>query len=74
MERRELESAAANGIICGAFTASQSASSSSSGESGNLRWGPFRHSWVFIGTLLILLAGCLGIDRYYKANYGRGNP
>ena len=41
---------------------------------GNWEWGPLRHSWVFIGAVLVLGAACLPITRYYNENYGRLTP
>ncbi|MEV2211396.1 hypothetical protein AB0H86_07965 [Streptomyces sp. NPDC050997] len=38
---------------------------------GNLKWGPLRHAWVFIGFLLAAAAAYLLITRYYNENYGR---
>ncbi|GGO97970.1 hypothetical protein [Wenjunlia tyrosinilytica] len=38
---------------------------------GNLKWGPLRHAWVFMGCLLVAAAAYLLITRYYNENYGR---
>jgi hypothetical protein len=41
---------------------------------GNWEWGPLRHAWVFIGAMLVVGAACLPITRYYNENYGRLTP
>ena len=38
---------------------------------GNLGWGPFESSWVFVGCLAVIGLGWLAIYLYYNANYGR---
>jgi hypothetical protein len=38
---------------------------------GNWEWGPLRHTWVFLGAVLVLGAAWLLINRYYNENYGR---
>ena len=41
---------------------------------GNWEWGPLRHEWVFIGAVIVLGAACLPITHYYNENYGRLTP
>jgi hypothetical protein len=38
---------------------------------GNWQWGPLRHEWVFLGALLVIVAACLPISRFYSDHYGR---
>jgi hypothetical protein len=38
---------------------------------GNLGWGPFVHTWVFVGTLAIIAVAALLIQRFYQERYGR---
>lgn len=71
MERKKLESAAAEyshlkglfGIPAGLLAILLAL--------GNWEWGPLRHTWVFLGAVLVLAAACLPINRHYNENYGR---
>ncbi len=38
---------------------------------GNLAWGPFVHDWAFVGSVAILAAAALLINRFYQDRYGR---
>lgn len=74
MERKKLESAAAEYsyrrgllwipggllLILAAFA--------------NWESGPLSNTWVVGGAVLVLAAACLGIWRFYNANYGRVTP
>ncbi len=71
MERKKLESAAAKysylrglfGIPVGLLAILSAL--------GNWEWGPLRHTWIFLGAMLVLAVACLLISRYYNENYGR---
>ena len=74
MQRRELETAAANysylrGLLYipvgGLFVL---------GALGNWEVGPLRHAWVFLLVALAIGALGLAISRYYTENYGRLTP
>lgn len=74
MQRRELETAAANysylrGLLYipvgGLFVL---------GALGNWEVGPLRHTWVFLLVALAIGALALAISRYYTENYGRLTP
>jgi hypothetical protein len=41
---------------------------------GNLEVGPLRHSWVFLGAVLVIGVAYLPIARHYNQNYGRLSP
>ena len=41
---------------------------------GNLGWSPLGHPLAFLGSLLVLAAAYLGINRFYNDNYGRATP
>lgn len=41
---------------------------------GNSEAGPLRHDWVFLAGVLLLLAVCLPIARFYNDRYGRVTP
>lgn len=74
MERKSLESAAANYsylrgllslplgllLILTALT--------------NWEWGPLSNTWVFLVSMLVLGMAYLAITRYYSENYGRVTP
>ena len=74
MERKSLESAAASysylrgllGIPLGLLLVLAAL--------GNWEWGPFRHTWLFVGTGLAIGLACLAIVRYYQEHYGRVTP
>ena len=74
MQRRELETAAANysylrGMLCiplgGLFILA---------ALGNWEVGPFRHTWVFLLVALAIGVVALAISRFYNDNYGRLTP
>jgi hypothetical protein len=71
MQRRQLETAAANyaylrGLLFvplgGLFVVA---------ALGNWRVGPLRHAWVFVVVAVAIGLVCLPISRYYNDNYGR---
>jgi len=74
MQRRELETAAANysylrGMLCiplGALFILAAL--------GNWKVGPFRHTWVFLLVALAIGVLALAISRFYNENYGRLTP
>jgi hypothetical protein len=41
---------------------------------GNWDVGPIRHSWVFLGAVLVIGVAYLPIARHYNQNYGRLSP
>jgi hypothetical protein len=74
MQRRQLETAAANytylrGLffipLGGLFVLA---------ALGNWQVGPLRHSWVFVLVAVVLGLAYLPISRYYNENYGRLTP
>lgn len=38
---------------------------------GNLGWGPFKHEWLFVVVMLVLVMLFAVINRYYDQHYGR---
>jgi hypothetical protein len=71
MERKELESAAANVTYLRGLLAIPVGVLFILTGIGNLGWGPLGNPWVFLGILLVLAAAYLGINRYYNDHYGR---
>jgi hypothetical protein len=74
MQRRDLETAAANysylrGLLFiplgGLFVLA---------ALGNWSVGPLRHAWVFVVAAAVLGLACLPISRYYNEHYGRLSP
>jgi len=41
---------------------------------GNMEWGPFRQEALFVGSVVLALAGYVLIARYYEKNYGTVTP
>jgi hypothetical protein len=74
MDRRRLESAAAEnshlrglyGIPLGALMILSAL--------GNWEWGPLRHAWAFGCCALVLILACLPLARFYDEHYGRATP
>ena len=71
MERKRLESAAANySYLRGLFLVPGGMLIILSAL-GNWQWGPLRHESVFLAAVLALGVACLPIARYYNEHYGR---
>jgi hypothetical protein len=71
MERKDLETAAAHVTYLRGLLAIPIGMLFILTGLGNLGWGPLGHPWVFLGSLLVLGAAGLGINRFYNDNYGR---
>jgi len=74
MERKDLESAAAQVTYLRGLLAVPLGLLFIATGLGNLGWGPFAESWVFIVALALIGGAYLGISRYYNDNYGRATP
>ena len=74
MERKTLETAAANYSYLRGLFYIPLGSLFFLAALGNWEWGPLRHTWVFFGAVLVVGAACLPINRYYNENYGRLTP
>ncbi|MEA2842461.1 MAG: hypothetical protein QOJ69_132 [Actinomycetota bacterium] len=74
MERKELESAAAQvTYLRGLFGIPIGLLFILTGV-GNLGWAPLANPWIFLACLGLLVATALAIYRYYNDNYGRATP
>jgi uncharacterized membrane protein YedE/YeeE len=74
MQRRNLETAAANySYLRGLFFLPLGALFILAALA-NWEVGPFRHTWVFFGAVLVAGVVCLPITRYYNEHYGRLSP
>jgi hypothetical protein len=71
MERRKLESAAANNSHLRGLFAIPVGLLLIISALGNWKWGPLAHDWVFFGCVLVIGAACLALSRYYNEHYGR---
>src|SRR4029453_18147783 len=71
MERKELETAAAHVTYLRGLLAIPIGLLFIITGLGNLGWGPLENPVVFLGSLLVLAAAWLGINRYYNDHYGR---
>ena len=71
MERKKLESAAADNSYLRGLLLLPLGLLFFLAALGNEQVGPFRHDWVFGGALLLIGASCLPINHYYNENYGR---
>jgi hypothetical protein len=71
MERKHLESAAANYSYFKGLFAIPGGLLAIVSALGNWEWGPLRHAWVFLAAVLLLGAACLPIARYYDEHFGR---
>jgi len=74
MERKKLESAAANYSYLRGLFSIPLGSLCIVAALGNWGLGPLRHAWIFIAAALVLGAACLPINRYYNEHYGRVTP
>jgi heme O synthase-like polyprenyltransferase len=74
MERKKLESAAANYVALRGLFWIPLGTLCILAALGNWQWGPLRHAWLFIGAVLVVAAACLPINRFYNENYGRITP
>jgi hypothetical protein len=71
MERKDLESAAANVVYLRGLLALPTGALFAAAGLGNLRWGPFRSNLFFIGFVALLALAAVGLTRYYNDYYGR---
>ena len=71
MERKQLESAAANYPYLRGFLSIPVGVVFIFAGLTNLEWGPLDQVWVFWGAALVAGAAYLRITRYYNENYGR---
>jgi hypothetical protein len=71
MNRKDLEAAAAGVTYLRGLLAVPLGSLFVLTGLGNLQWGPFRFTWVFVLCLAGTLAGWVLIERYYNDSYGR---
>jgi hypothetical protein len=74
MERKQLESAVADATYLRGLLAIPLGLLFILTGLGNLRWGPFAHTWVFLVSLLAIGSAYLLITRYYNDHYGRVTP
>jgi hypothetical protein len=74
MERKTLESAAANYSYLRGYLSIPLGILLIVAALGNWGWGPLRHTWVFVGCVAVAGAAGLAITRYYNENYGRVTP
>jgi hypothetical protein len=74
MERKTLESAAANYSYLRGLLSIPFGFLCIVAALGNWQWGPLRHSWVFVACVLAAGAAGLAITRYYSEHYGRVTP
>jgi hypothetical protein len=74
MERKHLESAAANVTYLRGLLAIPLGLLFILTGLGNLGGDPLGNPWVFLAALLVLAATYLGLNRYYNDHYGRVTP
>jgi hypothetical protein len=74
MQRRELETAAANYSYLRGLFYIPLAGLLALSALGNWQVGPFRHTWVFLLAALAIAAVAVAINRYYNELYGRLTP
>ena len=75
MQRRELETAAVNYSYLRGLLYIPLGGLCVLAALGNWEVGPFRHTWVFLLTALVIGAAALAISRYYNnEHYGRLTP
>ncbi|GAB2851685.1 hypothetical protein GCM10022221_58910 [Actinocorallia aurea] len=74
MERRSLESAAANYSYLRGLYAIPVGVLFVLSALGNLEWGPLGRIWVFPVGVALAAAAYLAVSRFYLRNYGRVSP
>jgi hypothetical protein len=74
MQRRSLETAAANYSYLRGLFFIPLGMLFILAALGNWEVGPLRHAWAFLVAVVVLGAACLPISRYYNENYGRLSP
>jgi hypothetical protein len=74
MQRRQLETAAANYFYLRGLLFIPLGGLSVLAALGNWQVGPLRHSWVFLVVAVGIGLSYLPISRYYNDNYGRLSP
>jgi len=74
MERKTLESAAANYSYLRGLLSIPVGIVLIVAALGNWKWGPLRHAWVFVACVLAAGLAGLAITRYYSERYGRVTP
>jgi hypothetical protein len=74
MERRHLETAAANYSYLRGLLFIPGGALCIVAALGNWGVGPLRHSWVFFAAVLVIGVASLLIARFYDENYGRLSP
>jgi hypothetical protein len=74
MQRRELETAAANYSYLRGLLYIPVGGLCVLSALGNWQVGPFRHPWVFLLVALAIAAVAVVINRYYNEHYGRLTP
>ena len=74
MERKALESAAANYSYLRGLLSIPVGIVGIVAALGNWKWGPLRHAWVFVACVLAAGLAGLAITRYYSEHYGDSSP
>jgi hypothetical protein len=74
MQRRQLETAAANYSYLRGLLFVPLGGLSLLAALGNWQVGPLRHDWVFVVVAVAIGLSYLPISRYYNDNYGRLSP
>jgi hypothetical protein len=74
MERKTLETAAANYSYLRGLLFIPAGALMIIAALGNWEVGPLRHAWVFVALMVALLLLSLPIARYYNEHYGRLTP
>jgi hypothetical protein len=74
MERKTLETAAANYSYLRGLLFIPAGALMIIAALGNWEVGPLRHAWVFVAVMVALLLLSLPIARYYNEHYGRLTP
>ena len=74
MDRRQLQSAAAEYPYLRGLVAVPAGLLFIIAALGNAEWGPFGSPWVFLASLAVIGAACAGINRFYNEHYGRVTP